>query len=392
MARTNKRSTPTLRNVASQPSWTMRSSTVELSLTQLGGHMAPVTFFRNTAKSIRPYYVNTWHDKPLKIDDPVLVPLRGDFFCLPFGDNVEPVDGVQFVGHGEPATGKWTLNGIARDGKVSTLTATQRNKQLKGKVTKCLQLVDGQNVVYCSHKLEGFDCVTSLGHHATLALPAEAGALLIATSKFDLGMTNPTPIDDPATGAYQAFEVGKTFDRLDRVPLAWQHQPVGDCSRFPTRKGFDDILGLFKKPAPTPAWITATNTEAGYLWFALKDPAILPATTMWMANGGNRCVPLAGTNTCLGIEDGCAYFAQGLAESAASNRVNRKGFKTAMKLTPDTPTTIRYIQGAVKVPGTFGRVKKVTFEKGKVIFYGQGGRKASARVAWRFLADGELNG
>jgi hypothetical protein len=391
MARTSKRSTP-LRNVASQPTWTMRSSTVELSLTQLGGHMAPVTFFRNTSKTVKPYYVNTWHDKKLKIDDPVLVPLRGDFFCLPFGDNAEPVNGVQFVGHGEPATARWTLNDITRDGKVSTLAATQCTKLLPGKVTKRLQLVDWQNVVYCSHVLEGFDCTTSLGHHATLALPSKPGGLLVATSPFGLGMTNPTPIDDPATGAYQALEVGKTFTRLNHVPLAWKHQPVGDCSAFPVRRGFDDILGIFKKPTGQPAWIAATNTEAGYLWFALKDPAVLPGTTMWMANGGNRCVPLLGTNTCLGVEDVCAYFAQGLAESVAPNRVNRKGFKTAIKLRPDAPTTIRYIQGAVKVPGAFGRVKKVVFERGKVVFLGQGGRKASARVTWSFLADGELNG
>ncbi len=392
MAKTKTHSTPPLRNIASLPSWTMRSTTVELSLTQLGGHMAPVTFYRNTAKTVRPYYINTWHDKKLKIDDPVLVPLRGDFFCLPFGDNVEPVDGVQFVGHGEPATGKWTLNDISREGKVSSLIATKRSKLLKGKITKRLQLVDGQNVVYCSHKLEGFDCTTSLGHHATLALPVSPGALLVETSAFELGMTNPTPIDDPASGAYQALEVGKTFDRLDRVPLAWKHQPVGDCSAFPARAGFDDILGIFKKPAATPVWIAATNIQDGYLWFALKDPAVLPGTVFWMANRGNRCVPLMGTNTCLGIEDVCAYFAQGLAESQASNRVNRKGFKTAMKLTPETPTTIRYIQGALKVPAAFGRVRKASFEKGKVVFHGQGGRKAVARVTWSFLADGELNG
>ena len=50
--------------------------------------MAPVTFFRDSAQPVRPYYVSPWQEEaPSKMPAPVLVSLRGDFFCLPFGGN-----------------------------------------------------------------------------------------------------------------------------------------------------------------------------------------------------------------------------------------------------------------------------------------------------------------
>ena len=76
-----------VKTIVSQPSWVIRTSDVELAVTQLGGHMAPVTFHRRSAAPVQPYYISPWQGERLKIDEPVLVPLRGDFFCLPFGNN-----------------------------------------------------------------------------------------------------------------------------------------------------------------------------------------------------------------------------------------------------------------------------------------------------------------
>ena len=70
-----------LATVASQLSWVIGNDEVELAVTQLGGHMAPVTFCRASGMPIQPYYINPWHDeKPDELPAPVLKPLRGDFF------------------------------------------------------------------------------------------------------------------------------------------------------------------------------------------------------------------------------------------------------------------------------------------------------------------------
>jgi hypothetical protein len=95
---------PSLRTVHSQPSLQMMNPQVELSMTQLGGHMSPVTFYRDTDQPVQPYYISPWQDEPpVPMPVPVLVPLRGDFFCMPFGGNTEVVDGEKHPPHGETA-------------------------------------------------------------------------------------------------------------------------------------------------------------------------------------------------------------------------------------------------------------------------------------------------
>ena len=93
----------TVKTIAGQPCWVAANETVELAVTRLGGHMAPVTFYRGTRKPVRPYYISPWQGEGLKIDEPVLVPLRGDFFCMPFGVG-GTYRGEQYAVHGPPAT------------------------------------------------------------------------------------------------------------------------------------------------------------------------------------------------------------------------------------------------------------------------------------------------
>jgi len=381
---------PTVKTIASQPSWVIRNKNVELAVTKLGGHMAPVTFCRNTRTPIRPYHISPWQTDGLKIDDPVLVPLRGDFFCAPFGANVQPYRGEQYFCHGEPATKPWRLRSAERIGKFTGLVLTMRTTTRPGKATKALMLVDGENVVYSVHGLTGFSGTMPVGHHATLALPETEGAMLVSTSPFKLGMTNPTPTGDPANGVYQSFALGKTFTDLTKVPLLFKDQPFGDCSAFPTRKGFDDLLAVYKRPTACPAWTAAVNTEANTMWFSLKDPGVLPATAFWISNHGHHGAPFSGANRCLGLEDVCAFFAEGIVPSLRANRVRKAGIPTAIKLSPKTPTIVRYIQGATKVPRDFGRVANVRFDRHKAIFVSSRRKTVTVRVQHEFLFGADL--
>src|SRR3954471_279357 len=74
------------RVIHSQPSWVISTPQVELAVTERGGQMAPVTFFRDTPKPVQPYHISPWQDEGLKdLPAPVLASLRGDWFCVPFG-------------------------------------------------------------------------------------------------------------------------------------------------------------------------------------------------------------------------------------------------------------------------------------------------------------------
>jgi hypothetical protein len=379
---------PPLKTIASQPSWVLRTKDVELAVTQLGGHMAPVVFYRRR-RPIQPYYVNPWHDEGLKIDDPVLVPLRGDFFCLPFGAGGEFRRRFHHT-HGEPATGKWTFVAADKCGKVTLLVLTMTTRQPPGKVTKRLMLVEGEQAVYDQHVLEGFSGAYPIGHHATLAMPQEHETVLVATSPIRFGMTNPTPTGDPCRGRYQALATNKLFRSLSRVPLIWDQPRYGDCSSFPARRGFTDILGVFSEPV-SPAWTAATYVKEGFLWFSLKDPSVLPMTLMWMANCGRHDSPWNGRERCLGLEDVRAFFATGMGPSVRPNSLSRAGIPTAMKLSPERPTTINYIQGVVKTPPSFGRVRTARFAPGSVTFISESGKTVTAAVRHEFLTTGRFD-
>jgi len=381
----------TLKTIASQPSWIVRGSDVELAVTQLGGHMAPVTFYRNTDKPVQPYYISPWQEENLKLDVPVLVPLRGDFFCMPFGANQEACEGVNFPPHGETAGSKWTFVSLEKSGAATSLTLEMTTKIRPGKVTKRLSLVDGQNVVYCRHVLEGFSLKTPLGHHATLAVGQEEGSLRIATSEIQFGMTCPVLFSDPANREYQSFAVNKKFQDLRHVPLLWKDCPEADCTSFPARTGFTDLLAIFsRKSQRVPAWTAATNQQGGYLWFSLKDPAVLPSTVFWISNRGRHGQPWNGRNRCLGLEDVCGYFAEGIAPSARPNLLTEAGIPTSVELSPERPTAVNHIQGVVKVPPGFNTVETVEFAPGKVTFLSATGQKVAAAVNHEFLWSGRL--
>ena len=373
-----------------QPGWILQSGQVELFVTELGGHMAPVTFCRDTSNPFQPYWISPWQNEDIVIDEPVLVPLRGDFFCMPFGANEEPYQGEKHNLHGETPGGTWRFVSLEEDARISSLQLDINTTVRQGHVTKKISLVDGQNVLYISHRIDGFSGKTPLGHHATLAVPETEGSLKVSVSPFDLGMTSPSVIGDPAERAYQSLAIGAEFTSLEEVPLLWKDPAVGDCSSYPQRKGFTDVLALYRKATSTPAWTTAVNTEEGYLWYALKDSGRLPCTTIWISNGGLHDVPWSGHNRCLGLEETCSFFADGLVPSAEANLVNEKGIATHVTLTADSPTVINMIQGVVNIPPNFDRVTDVSFQEGSVIFTSESGEKVTAEVNTDFIQSGRI--
>lgn len=383
-----------LRTFHAQPSFVVSTKQVEVAITKLGGHMSPVTFFRDSAQPVQPYYVSPWQDeKPSKMPAPVLVTLRGDFFCMPFGGNADAVGGEKHPPHGEIVGEPWTLSSSKKTGDVTTLTLGIATKVRKGRVTKELSLVDGQNVVYSRNTIEGFTGPAPLGHHATLSMPEKEGAVRIATSAIRFGMTNPGLFSDPTKREYQALLPGAKWTDLTKVPAAWKDAPDADLTRLPSRHGYADLVQLANEPwekTNGPAWTTATYQDAGYVWFSLKDPAVLRATVFWMENHGRHGHPWNGRNNCLGLEDVTAFFAHGLAASTKENVLTKEGVETAVQLSADKPTAVNYIQGVVKIPEGFENVQSLEFAPGEVTFVSTTGKRVTAPVRHEFLRTGKL--
>jgi hypothetical protein len=162
---------------------------------------------------------------------------------------------------------------------------------------------------------------------------------------------------------------------------------------LPARQGHADLVQLVNESWETtrgPAWVTATFTDAGYLWFSLKDPAVLNSTVVWIENRGRHGHPWNGRNNCVGLEDVTAHFADGLPASARENVLTRQGVATAIELKDGKPTTVNYIQGAVKIPAGFDTVKALEFAPGEVTFVSTAGKRVTAPVRHEFLKSGKL--
>ena len=381
---------PVEKSMFNQPSWGISTESVELYLTVKGGHMAPVTFFRNTKTPVEPYFINPWHNEKNPTDIDILNVLRGDFFCCPFGGGaykkeVHPI-------HGETANGNWTLEAAAEKDGIASLTVSMKTKIRPGKVEKKLLLKKGHNAVYLCHTLSGYTGPMAPGHHATLKVPDREGAMLISTSPIHYGLTNGRSIPETFSGdkEYYSLASGKKFTSLAKVPTLWKDMPYTDCSVYPNRKGFVDILGVFAKTGKTPAWTAAVLPAEGYLWFSLKDPVKLPTTLMWRENRGRHGAPWSSRTLCLGLEDICAFMAEGLGGSAKPNVLNKAGIATSVTLSKAKPYSINYIQGAALVPKGFDRVKSASFGRGEVVFTSESGKKVKVPVSWDFVYSGSL--
>lgn len=344
--------------------------------------MAPVQF-RRDGRTISPYFVSPWQGEGHADACKLIEPLRGDFFCLPFGGNGTPFRGEAHPPHGETCNSPWECTGSATEGDTTTLALTMGTKARAGRVDRRLSLVKNHPAIYSVNTVTGFAGPASFAHHPILAVPAEAGALKISTSPIAFGMTAPHTYDPT-----QALARGAVFHDLAQVPL--KKTGTADFSALPALADHTDLLAVAEAPGATaPAWVCAVNTQDHWLWFAFKDPAMMPTRVFWMDNHGRRQAPWLGRVRCLGIEDGCSFFDAGLAESVAPNALGAHGIKTAFDF-PGSPVAIRHIQGALPVPENFGRVASVDFGDDRVSFTDAAGIRINIPLRHAFLFDGKL--
>ena len=376
--------------IHSQPSFVLANEQVSVAITKRGGQMAPVTFKTRDGQQISPYYISPWQDEePANMPAEVLVPLRGDFFCMPFGGNASEYKGEKHPPHGETATGVWSfVDDETSRPDCSRLTLALDTHIRKGRVTKEIFLRERHPVVYQRHTVHGFVGPTPVGHHAILAMPDEKEAFAISTSPFCLGMTNPGVFSDPAQGEYQMLAVGKTFGDIKQIPTLFKDPDVVDCSRLPLQRGFSDLFAVvadIEALNGTPAWSAAVNTKEHWVWFSLRDPRKLPTTAFWLENHGRHSFPWNGRNQCLGIEDICGYFADGLAASVDANALSDQGVPTFVRSLEDAPLDIRSIQGAVSVPATFDRVVEICFGDNEITLRSESGQLVTVPLNYKFV-------
>jgi len=367
-----------------QPSWKFVSNKVEAAITQMGGHLAPVRF-RLPHGVIEPFSVAPWAEEPAASKlIPVLRALRGDFFCAPFGGNETPHRSEQHPPHGETANAKWKFEALENVESETTLHLSLATSVRPGQVDKYIRLRENETALYCRHVISGMSGCLPLGHHAMLKFPSEPGSGNISTSKIRFAQVLPTAFENPELGGYSRLKHGAVFSRLDRVATA--NGSHADLSRYPTGRGFEDLVMLIHEARPDFAWSAVTYPKQRYVWFSLKDPRILRSTVLWMSNGGRHYAPWSGRHIdVLGIEDVTAYFHYGIAESVRPNPVNQRGFATSVALAKNCPSTVNYIMAVAQIPSGFDKVKTILPGKDHVTLVSTENHRVLAPLQVSFL-------
>jgi len=374
-----------LKTILGQPSWPLASHQVQAYVTQTGGQLGPVTF-RIGGRSISPLSVAPWATEPRTPGlPPILQVLRGDFFCLPFGGNTTPYRGEQHPVHGETANARWRHVATTHEQERHSLHLRLQTKIRPGQVDKRITLVDGQAGIYQRHTITGMTGPMNLGHHAMVKYPDQEGCGVLSTSRFLYGQVFPAVFESPANKGYSALLPGARFATLREVPLATGH--MTDLSRYPARRGFEDLAILVADTTLPLAWSAVTFPGERYVWFSLKNPRVLPQTVLWFSNGGRYYHPWNGRHTnVLGVEEGCSYFHLGLAEAARRNPLSAGGSPTVTKLHPGKPLDISYFMGVVAIPPRFDRVADISLAQNHVVLRAASGKKAQMAIDPELLA------
>lgn len=372
--------TPATKRIHGEPSWRIHTADVEAWLTQEGGHLGPVSFTHGS-KTVQPYSIAPWCGTKEAPDEPQLIRgLRGDFFCLPFGGNGTAWNGEKHPPHGATANHRWKLE--SHEGHA--LTASLKTAPRAGRVEKRLEIRAGHHAIYQRHTISGMSGPMSAGHHAMLKFPDEPESGIVATSRFVLGQVFPDLFEKAEHYGYQSLRPGETFRSLRSVTRI--DGGAADISRFPARRGYEDLVMLVADPTMPFAWNAVSFPHHGYVWFSIRDPRVLRSTILWISNGGRHYAPWNGRHVnVMGIEDVTSYFHYGLAESAGRNPLSVRDIPTCFALDASRPTVIDTIQGVAFSPKGYGRVTDITAEPGGIALRDESGRKIHAPLDLSFL-------
>ena len=362
-----------LSDIHGEPSLTISSDTVSAAMTLRGNHIAPVNFHVH-GKNVNPYSLAPWLPGSHQGIDPLLDVLRGDFWCLPFG---EQPDGPA---HGEVARGDWEVVAVNNVSAILRINA----QDVGAEVTKTVSVRDGQNGLFQEITMSGLEGDYSYGTHPILDLShLPPGTARISTGAARWSSVFTGMFSDPQSGETQVLEAGAEFTDLARIPMADGGEL--DLSHYPTPMAHEDLVMVVQAGDDHHLGWSAVSVP-GFTWLALKDVRDFPATVFWVSNGGRTQIPWEGVHRGrLGVEDVCSYFHEGLVASR-ENRLADRGIPTTRHFTSDKDVTLRTLQAVVPTPEDFGKVQELsTPAPGIILITDEHGVSVEADLDWRFV-------
>jgi len=369
-----------------QPSYTIKTDMVKIWVSVRCGHLTGT--FMHGEREIFPYMVSPWWNEKLDEDTlPTLQVLRGDYFCFPFGLNAEEYKGVAHPLHGKTANNCWDLSGIERADGRTTITMSTDLSPADGHVQKIISLRDSEPIIYTNHRIVGFSGQSSFGNHPNIQCPDKPGAAIIDMTEPLAGFTPSNPIATPDTRGYSLIKPGTEIEDRTKVPTVYGD--FVDLTRYPTPKGYEDVVQFISDPSKDFVFTSVTIPEERYLYFQLKDPKVAASTLIWMPNGGNYNPPFNGRPVAaIGVEEITGNFFYGIIPSIENNLIQSKGFRTCADFDADRPTNIKLISGLIPVESSFTGVSDIVQKNDSTItVLGRSGEKIDVPCRVGFLKE-----
>ena len=366
--------------ILKRDSFVLESDKVKICVTEKGGNMWPAIYDNDLKDGFNPYFISPWQYEDFPMDGSYMDTMRGDFFCLPFG---KAPKGAPF--HGETCAYPWTLEGVTEEDGVHTLSLSMDVTVPEAHVVKNLSIHDGENAIYVQHRISGLNGSYNFAHHVTMDTNMGRQAY-ISMSPLHLSYTHAngggifTPHEHGYPWVNDIQKVGD--DRM--VTTIWKDPDKVDVSHVPVVDKFTGHVFNFHKDLGVPAWTCFWFPGENYVFFDLKDPQVCQGTMFWMEGGGRYQHPWNGRVSATGCED--FALIPGNQDPKAEAWIREiPEIKFTEPFEADKTYVINQVQGAVKVPENFGKVKTIDFGDGELTITGESGLSVTAPVDWKHI-------
>lgn len=291
--------------------------------------------------------------------------LAGDFLCMPFGKDDLGTDPI----HGYPANSPWEV--ISADATTAHL---RLRLPVRGATIEKRVQIQGP-VLYQTHHVTGGQGAVSFAHHP-MAHMAQGGALSFSPKR--------AVLTDPV-----AQSGGRPLWALNQT----QPGPILSCTDgsdhdircYPASHAVEDFCILAEAPDAALGWTVLMRHAEQDMLVVLKDARIMPVTMLWISNGGRAGLPWNGRHRgVIGIEDGCAAGATGLAAALGDNRLTAMGIPTALSLGP--AHVIRHAMVSLPRPPGWSALRATRIANGVLTLTEAGGAELSVPFDGDFFA------
>lgn len=314
-----------------------------LSVQSAGGMLGPVLFLLPDGRQVSPLHVAPWGNDPERETLPeILMELRGEWPCVPFGSDAERLlpegwsaTGESFAGadvpHGQSSNVHWDW-GACDDRQITMECHYPENHPIR---LLRRRIVPDPNAAAVDLTLEieaRRPCRLPIGLHPTFRLPNRPGSVVIEPGAYDQVWSFPGDVEPGAA----LFSPDRQWPSLSKVET--RDGATIDASRVPLAEDTEDLLQLKGIDGSLALHYRDEGFRARLAWQKEHFPSLL----LWFSNRGRKAYPWNGRHVALGVEPIASAFDLGPAVSTADNPIAASGVATAIAFEPGQTFTTRY--------------------------------------------------